>query len=715
MGQILNQVTIDGAKAGEKAWKELLLGVSLLAAGPLPPRWQSADPRVDDPGFSPDLPSFAFCSSARVQDPMQSFLFVLFLTGYALACVLGTNTGVGAAAADETNMLLHWPGYLVLGLVAVLALAKWRIRLPHAPCELCLLAGCLVAAYVAGRGGFSPVYKARMDTSLVLASLVVFVLSASHFSGPSYRRAWFGLMAFLLLANFAVVLVHLSGRGSFFLLPGYDRPDVGRAGGLFISPNHLGVFANLTLFPVLGLCFFGGGKMRNRIVLFAFSLVAMFCVAASASRAAVVALGAGLLVLVLVGLILAASLHAGRFARMLVAGLTAAVGLVMFCWYLVARFTGERFGNFEAQAWTFGLDNSRKSYWWLAYEQFRTSPLFGTGSRTFDSYFREFRLLGVPGHLGEARFAHSEYLQLLGDYGLIGVVLVLFLLIVCLVHGLAFLRWFLRKRVPRKGGGGTFNLGLTVGALCGVVAVAVGAAFEFPFHVPAIAISAAMLLGILANPGFERFAYCPFRSAGLRVFVKIAVAASGCLLLYWGIRYLPAEYFFERSRFAEARNRPSLERINLLNRAKEYDPYNPLIFYHGGSARMEMLSERMAPPVLASIAEKAREDLARAVELDPRDIYSRSMYVECLDSLGLVEEAGRISRGSFGLAPHHFNVLIAHANHLLRQRRWDEAEIFYLSASSTPSRWESVEGVLQYLKRQRELEAETKAGKGGGG
>ncbi len=644
---------------------------------------------------------------------MQTFLFVLFLVGYSLACVLGTNTGVGAAGADETNMLFQWPGYLALGLVAVLALFKWRVRLPHAPCELCLLAGAFLVAYLSCRGLFSPVYKARMDTSLALATFIAFALSASLFSHPTYRRAWFWLTAVLVVVNFIVVVVHLAGNETYFILPGYDRPAAvgggGRAGGLFIDPNHLGCFMLLFLFPALGLCFFGGGRPLKRIFLFLLALVAMVSIGASASRGALLAAGVGMVLFFVLSLYLGARLYRDRFARVLVTTSSIGVGISALGWFLASRFVGGRYQGFHLGE-VFTAFGDRKWYWWAAYEQFKTAPLIGTGSRTFDSYWREFRPLGTPPWLFEARFAHSEYLQLLGDYGLLGILLMVFFLAACVVHCSRFLQWFCSERVyQRRVSKGSMNLGLALGALCAAAALIVASAFEFPMHLPAVAIPAAVLLGILANPGFKKFSYRPIRKAGLRAIVKSGVAVAGCCLLYGGIRYLPAEYLFERSRFAEAENRPELERINLINRAKKHDPYNPLIFYHGGVARMNMLSSRMSPLVSRAIAVKAREDFATAVALDSRDVYSRIVYLECLDWLGLTAEADRLSEETIKLAPINTNIRISHARHLLRMGRWDEAEAFYRSVggvSRTMHDTSSVHSDMGYIREQRALEQE---------
>ena len=637
--------------------------------------------------------------------PMQLALLIIFLFGYVVTVLVGTGTGGGAASVTETNMLFQWPGYLILAGVAVLTMFRWRMRLKHAPCDLCLLVGAILVAYICWRGLDSPVYKARMDISLALASFIAFALSASMFSLPAYRRAWFVVSMLLLVANFAVVLVHLSGNYSYLPHPSYERSSAARAGGFFIDPNHLGTFMNISLFPALGLAFFGKGGVMKRLLLFFLVALAVVGIGGASSRGSFIALLGGLGAFTVSTLVLSFRIHRQAFGKILTSVLLGAGGLVAIVFFMAQKLMTARFANGEL---SLGEFEHRKWYWWAAYEQFCTSKIFGTGARTYDTYWREFFPPGRPAHLSDARFAHSEYLQMLGDYGLVGMCLLLFLVILCIVHGNSFLRWFSRTRYPSLNEATNDNLGLTIGALAAITSVAIAAIFEFPLHIPAIAIPTAVLLGILANPGFERLGYKPIQLGFGRLFVKLGVILSGVVLLYWGTRYLPAEHYFEESRFAEGNDVLGLQRIGLLNKAKEHDPYNPVLHYHGGAARMHMMRDGMPPPVIASIASKARADLKAAVDLYPRDIFPRMLYVDCLDILNDIEEADRIATGTISLAPFHRNALISYAHHAVRLGRWDEAEAYYRSSywAGYTENGGTDGGALEYLRQQRAKEAE---------
>ena len=122
-----------------------------------------------------------------------------------------------------------------------------------------------------------------------------------------------------------------------------------------------------------------------------------------------------------------------------------------------------------------------------------------------------------------------------------------------------------------------------------------------------------------------------------------------------------------------------------------------------------MIRKGMNPKAVRSIAEKAHQDLARAVELDPRDVYSRSSLAESLYRLERHEESIDVIHGSLELAPFHRNVLLDYANYLLRHKHWDRADAAYRAVSCvgrTQHNWKSaVRGCRAYIRQQKELGA----------
>lgn len=115
---------------------------------------------------------------------------------------------------------------------------------------------------------------------------------------------------------------------------------------------------------------------------------------------------------------------------------------------------------------------ARLSEWRLALQQFRTSPWLGVGP---DKVLIP-RTGGVASYL-----AHNEYLQILAGAGLVGATLLLSTLILA-GHRL----W----HHPRDSNG----------PLSAVLIFALGGAFDYTWHVPALGLCAGIALGLATNP-----------------------------------------------------------------------------------------------------------------------------------------------------------------------------------------------------------------------
>ncbi|MGH3019910.1 MAG: hypothetical protein ACRDNR_07095, partial [Gaiellaceae bacterium] len=85
------------------------------------------------------------------------------------------------------------------------------------------------------------------------------------------------------------------------------------------------------------------------------------------------------------------------------------------------------------------------------------------------------------------QYIHNEYLQLLAELGAIGAVL-----LAALLAGVALLLWRNRPRGPATA--------LWAGVVAACAAGAVHAGFDFVWHVPAVPLTLAVLLGLVVVP-----------------------------------------------------------------------------------------------------------------------------------------------------------------------------------------------------------------------
>ena len=125
----------------------------------------------------------------------------------------------------------------------------------------------------------------------------------------------------------------------------------------------------------------------------------------------------------------------------------------------------------------------------------RTTPSafwpWGSGAGTFESVFPRFQ---APQSLGYVEYAHNDYAQILMELGLPGLLIAVALLALVLGQ-LRALRLAYRAE-------GRFSRALALRSYCGVAAAAllVHSAVEFNMHIPALAITAAFLVGVYLRP-----------------------------------------------------------------------------------------------------------------------------------------------------------------------------------------------------------------------
>lgn len=141
---------------------------------------------------------------------------------------------------------------------------------------------------------------------------------------------------------------------------------------------------------------------------------------------------------------------------------------------------------------TLALDASaRNSYTAATLQGAHAFWPWGSGAGTFESVFPRFQ---APQSLGYVEYAHNDYAQILMELGLPGLLIAAALLALVLGQ-LRALRLAYRAE-------GRFSRALALRSYCGVAAAAllVHSAVEFNMHIPALAITAAFLVGVYLRP-----------------------------------------------------------------------------------------------------------------------------------------------------------------------------------------------------------------------
>lgn len=138
--------------------------------------------------------------------------------------------------------------------------------------------------------------------------------------------------------------------------------------------------------------------------------------------------------------------------------------------------------------------NQRLLYYYVGYQMFKEQPLFGIGIGNFKQEYLYYQAKVLPqlpakfaAYYANANEAHNEYLQILIEMGIIGLLLSLAVI------------WFFYRRVLRC----LFHVKATVekkavliGLLLGVSGFLVHCLFDFPLHVPTLGMTFAGMAGL---------------------------------------------------------------------------------------------------------------------------------------------------------------------------------------------------------------------------
>jgi O-Antigen ligase len=137
-----------------------------------------------------------------------------------------------------------------------------------------------------------------------------------------------------------------------------------------------------------------------------------------------------------------------------------------------------RFGSFSS--------SGRWDYWKQAVAEFESAPLVGKGSGSFEAWWAQHR--GNNG--GFVRDAHSLYLELLAELGIVGFALLV-----------GFFAWIVIVGLIRYSSATQSRRSQLAAAMAGCVAFLVGAGFDWSWELAVIPISFLLLASVIVTAG----------------------------------------------------------------------------------------------------------------------------------------------------------------------------------------------------------------------
>jgi O-antigen ligase len=475
-----------------------------------------------------------------------------------------------------TRAAYAFPGYVVVGLTAILTCLSRSQRLPPAN-RWCLLFTLVFGGYLLGRSWFSPVpFLARTNLALILAAIGVYLTVAIYIVGVRQRLALFAGVVGLEIAHL-IYGVNQFARGNNELAFGLMRADYGhRASGLYFCPNHLAGFLECTILVLLALAMFARVPLWLRVVAFYAAVAGGSGLLITGSRGGYISFAAGFLVL-MVGVIYSfRKIARDRFWRTSALALVAVVIAASAAAVVVVRnpLLQQRTSNI------FSARDIRPRLWDAAWKQFELEPAIGTGAGTYQYYGRLFRDASVQ---VDPVYAHNDMLQLAAEYGLVAVLFAILFLGVHLGNAIQFLGRML-AHFESSSTALSSSFGFTLGGLAAVVAISVHSFVDFNLQIPGNTIFTAVLLGFLANPGAV---FGDGERKRVPLVRGLAPAVVGIALLSFVLPRWTGEMETEAARQASLREAYSLALFH-AKQAVRADPENADAFYYLGEARRQI-------------------------------------------------------------------------------------------------------------------------------
>ncbi|MDF1752305.1 MAG: O-antigen ligase family protein [Verrucomicrobiales bacterium] len=629
-------------------------------------------------------------------------VITIFLAGLVTVGILGTSA----------SMTFVWPGYLVIGLSGIASVIAIFRRTKYIIPSWCMIAAFGFAGYLLVRAMGSPVaYFAREDGALLITCFIAYAVFLSMLDDSRWRRGLFWCIVSLLVLNCGMAMVQLISGSETWLLSGYERTFPDRIGGLFNHPEHFAGLLAIGIPFLISAIIFGRQKKPVTIglgILCAFCLIGII-LSKSLLGFMAAAVGVTILGAIVVFLCWRKLVFRAQKSILMVCGILGVLtlGFVFQNFSRVGNLIDQKILTREGQI-------SLPGIWSSSLEQFAEAPLAGTGSRTFYFFSRKFRPEQEGTASFETEFVHNEYLQLLADYGIIGLTLGLTFILLHFYNGMKFVLGYVKFQsiqgsvLPKSD-----HLALVAGALTAIGTVAFLAMFDFVIHIPAIALLATILIGVLACPDpmsralqpKEEDTYIPggsclFLGRGLAFGCGVALTLFSCI-------FSRSEWHLEMAKVGFESGEINSEQLKHLERARKIDPQNPHAMTWSAHSLVGIITPEMSDSVRRTYLEKAEEFFSKAEDLYPQDIDTAIAHSVVLDALGKTDQAADRIRLARLWAPLHGNLLIAQAEHFLRNGELDRAEKSYEMARDAkvfPNLAAVEEGLLILEARKAEMD-----------
>jgi hypothetical protein len=578
--------------------------------------------------------------------------------GLVLAILVFSVLAIGAARPQDF-LVIQWMAVLLLGVWGFRFLINPKHRLLWTP--VCWPVLAFVAYAIARYWTADVEYLARQELVRVVVYAVIFfaVINNLHKQEPS-QIVGLTLIFLAMALSFYAVLQFLRDWDEVWSLVGsFEKPPGNRkrGSGTFVNPNHLAGYLEMVLPLALTFTLTGRFSHLMKVVLGYASLAIFAGLTVTFSRGGWAAAAVGL-----IGLFYWTVRQRDYWKRtLIVLGVFAALFAVTFT---KARMSANRFERFEEAQ---HFDDIRFRLWEPATAMWKDHFWFGVGPNHFDTRFGEYRPFDYDLQSRPDR-AHNDYLNTLADWGLVGALLVA----ACwgTFYWQVFTGWrFVQRSQSDLGAKRSNRASFVLGGSLGLLAILVHSYTDFNMHIPANAILAITIMGLVAS--YHRFAserYWHTVRWPLRSVVYPVLAAALVWLGVQSWRRTQECVGLARLRtvtraIATESGKADPERLAALSKQQRAvleellvaEPRNFEAAIELGEALR--IQSFVGLPGYESLAEAALVWFRKAMQLNPYDARAFIGYAMCLDWLGRADEAGRYFEEARRLDGNQFTVV----------------------------------------------------------
>jgi O-antigen ligase len=253
--------------------------------------------------------------------------------------------------------------------------------------------------------------------------------------------------------------------------------------GSFVNRHNFAAYMEMTIAVPLGLIFVGAVP-RDKKLLYATAIGLMgIALLLSGSRGGLVSMVAAVFFL---ALITSRTRSANQVALKIVFAAVLIATIVAGAFFIGGESSLTRFAETAVSS---DVSTNRTYIWSVTLEVIKNNLPFGAGIGAFASAYTPYDTMNGTERVEQA---HNDYLQILADAGLVGLLLAAF-----------FIYLLFRTGLKNAGTENIFRRGVAVGALAGCFAILVHSLFDFVLHTTAVTVMFLTLVALVVASGRE--------------------------------------------------------------------------------------------------------------------------------------------------------------------------------------------------------------------